>query len=164
MVTRNPDMRVRSVELTAIGELQGAEHPSNRLLKTIGAGRHHLGGSDKRNNHQEYRSGRDLRTRFGRISSCSGDNLQGSFTETPFFRSLLNGRYTFGQGVYSGPKSRCTKLGSSSGTKLTYAMLLNKLRLEQRMQPIKNTRRQRRRTFPGPVTPSEGLTAAVQRD
>ena len=29
MVTRNPDMRVRSVELTAIGELQGAEHPSN---------------------------------------------------------------------------------------------------------------------------------------
>ena len=31
--------------------------------------------------------------------------------------------------------------------------LLNKLRLEQRMQPIKNTRRQRRRTFPGPVNP-----------
>ena len=28
MVTRNPDMGVRSVELTAIGELQGAEHPS----------------------------------------------------------------------------------------------------------------------------------------
>ncbi len=57
--------------------------------KTIGAGRHHLGGSDKRNNHQENGSVRDLRTRFGRISSSSGDNLQGSFTETPFFRSLL---------------------------------------------------------------------------
>ena len=55
----------------------------------MGAGRHHLGGSDKRNNNQENGSGRYLRTRFSRISSSWGDNLQGSFTETPFFRSLL---------------------------------------------------------------------------
>ena len=57
--------------------------------RAAGAGRHHLGGSDKRNNHQENGSERYLRTRFSRIWSSWGDNLQGSFTETPFFRSLL---------------------------------------------------------------------------
>ena len=44
MVTRNPDMRVRSVELTAIGELQGAEHPSN-ITTTLPQFGQFLGGN-----------------------------------------------------------------------------------------------------------------------
>ena len=44
---------------------------SNRLLKNYWAGRHHLGDSDKRNNHQKYGCSRDLMTRYSRTSSCS---------------------------------------------------------------------------------------------
>ena len=44
---------------------------ASRLLKNYWAGRHHLGDSDKRNNHQEYRCSRDLMTRYSRTSSCS---------------------------------------------------------------------------------------------
>ena len=56
----------------ALDRLLRAVRPRpSRLLKNYWAGRHHLGDSDKRNNHQEYGCSRDLMTRYSRTSSCS---------------------------------------------------------------------------------------------